>query len=128
MFELGQLCSQVRDVPEDDNLTAANMKVELTKTYTFGISYFVPTPKDYRTRGVSELADSVVGVTKDGTGHAKHFRNVFKDTHDCMRVIQAKDSLFSFVPNGKEKEVRVHKHEKIDSPEQMKTTTLAPLS
>ena len=68
-------------------------KVEDAKTHTFGISYFVPDPNNGYGRP-SELIDSVVGVTKDGTGHAQHFRNVFKDTHYNMRVIQAKDSLF----------------------------------
>ena len=89
MSELDQLCSQVRDIPEDDDLKAANEHVEDAKTHLFGISYFFSDPYDCK-----ELIDSVVGVTKDGTGHAQHFRNVFKDTHSCMRVIQVKNSLF----------------------------------
>ena len=70
----------------------------------------------------------MVGVTKDGTGHAQHFRNVFKDTHEYMRVIQVKDGLFQFVPDLDEKEVQVHGFEKIDSPEQMKSTIGPPLN
>ena len=73
--ELNQLSSLVRDIPQDDDLKAANVQVEQTKTHAFGISNFVSDPYD-----CEELLDSVVGVTKDGTGHAQHFRNVFKHT------------------------------------------------
>ena len=79
----------MRDIPEEDDLMAANEQVEDTKTDTFGISHFISDPKYCR-----ELGDSVVGVTKDGTGHAQHFRNVFKDTDNFMRVIQVKDGIF----------------------------------
>ena len=89
MSELDQLCSRVRDIPDDDDLKATNEKVADTKTDTFGVSYFVPDPNDFY-----ELADSVVGVTRDGSGHAQHFRNVFKDTAKFMRVIQVKDGIF----------------------------------
>ena len=63
-----------------------NEKVEDAKTHTFGRAYFVSDPYDQFGKP-SELADSVVGVMKDGTGHAQHFRNVFKHTHGGMRVI-----------------------------------------
>ena len=86
--ELNQLSSLVRVIPQDDDLTATNVQVERTKTHTFGISYFVPDPFYYGNQNnLSELGDSVVGVTKDGSGHTQHFRNVFKHTHRNMRVI-----------------------------------------
>ena len=78
---INRLHSKVRDNPVDD-LKEMNEKVEQTKNQTFGISYFTSDP--YR---CFELGYSVFGVTKDGSGHAQHFRNVFEDTHDEMRVI-----------------------------------------
>ena len=65
-------------------------------------------------------------MTKDGIGHAQHFRNVFKDFRKYMRVIQVNDSLYQFVPDKEYKEVRVHGYENIYSPEQMKSRTLLP--
>ena len=98
-----------------------NEKVDQTKTHTFGISYFISDPLECK-----ELRDSVVGVTKDGSGHAQHFRNVFKQTSIYMKVIQVKDCLYQFLPKGRE--VRVNRYETIDSPKLMKRATLPPLS
>ena len=74
----------VRDIPEEDDLMAADEQVEQTKTHEFGIAYFVPDSHDDKVsddKYRSALAGSVVGITKDGSGHTQHFRNVFKDTH-----------------------------------------------
>ena len=76
---------------------ATDEQVEHTKTHEFGIAYFVPDPRDDKVsddKYRSALAGSVVGITKDGSGHAQHFKNVFKDTHSDQRVIQVNDSLF----------------------------------
>ena len=69
-----------------DYLWPMNVKVEHIKTETFGISFFVSDP-DKGYSQVSELANSVIGVTKDGTGHVQNFRDVFKEISNYMRVI-----------------------------------------
>ena len=69
-----EINSIVKAVPSDD-LNLMEVKIEQVKTHVHGHIYFVSHPY------IDELSDSVFAMSKDGSLHCEHRKNVFSQTH-----------------------------------------------